>query len=137
MENISELYPVIFDCTLKAVRVVIAIIFSGIIIPWVKRSAIPWLQEKHMCGIIKKFVRAAEKLAAAGTIGKEAKLDYVTALLRKRGIDVDVEVRALIESAVGDLDDEVAHSVYEIIDLLNRAEDCRDAEIAADTAENT
>ena len=123
MENISEFYPMILDCVVKAVRIIIAIVFSTIIIPWVKKSAIPWLKEKQLYGIIQKFVRAAEKLGEAGTISKESKLDYVIGLLAKRGIDVTPEVRAMIESAVGDLDDELAHGMMSLVEALNNAGD--------------
>ena len=123
MENISEFYPMILDCVVKAARIIIAIVFSTIIIPWVKKSAIPWLKEKQLYGIIQKFVRAAEKLGEAGTISKESKLDYVIGLLAKRGIDVTPEVRAMIESAVGDLDDELAHGMMSLVEALNNAGD--------------
>lgn len=121
MENISEFYPMILECAVKVVRLIIAIVFSTIIIPWVKKSAIPWLKEKQLYGIIKKFVRAAEKLADADIISKESKLDYVIGLLTKRGIDVTPEVRAMIESAVGDLDDEIAHGMMSLVEAINNA----------------
>lgn len=123
MENFSEFYPVILDCAVKAVRLIIAIVFSAIVIPWVKKSAIPWLKEKHLYGIIQKFVRAAEKLGDAGTISKDAKLDYVIGLLGRRGIEVTADVRALIESAVGDLDDEFSHGMMSLVEALNTAGD--------------
>lgn len=123
MENISEFYPMILDCVVKLVRIVIAIIFSTIVIPWVKKSAIPWLKEKQLYGIIQKFVRAAEKLADAEIISKASKLDYVITLLAKRGIDVTPDVRAMIESAVGDLDDEFAHGMISLAEAINNAGD--------------
>ena len=123
MENISEFYPMILDCAVKVVRLIIAIVFSTIVIPWVKKSAIPWLKEKHLYGIIQKFVRAAEKLADSEIISKESKLDYVVGLLVKRGIDVTPEVRAMIESAVGDLDDEIAHGMMSLVEAINNAGD--------------
>ena len=121
MENISAFYPVIFECVVNVVKLIIAIVFSVVILPWVKKCAIPWLKEKRLYGIIKKFVRAAEKLGEAGLIDKKSKLDYVSGLLKKRGINVDAEVRALIESAVGDLDDEISHGMLSLIDALNSA----------------
>lgn len=123
MENINEFYPMILDCAVKVVRLIIAIIFSTIVIPWVKKSAIPWLKEKHLYGIIQKFVRAAEKLADSEIISKESKLDYVIGLLTKRGIDVTPEVRAMIESAVGDLDDEFAHGMLSLAEAISNAGD--------------
>ena len=121
MENISEFYPMILDCVVKAVRIIIAIVFSTIVIPWVKNSAIPWLKEKHLYGIIQRFVRAAEKLADSEIITKDSKLAYVTGLLVKRGIEVTPEVRAMIESAVGDLDDEITHGMMSLVEAINNA----------------
>lgn len=121
MDNVSNLYPMITQCAMDILKIIITAIFSVIIIPWVKKSAIPWLQEKHLYGLIKKFVRAAEKLGENGTIAKEAKLDYVTALLAKRGVNVGPEVRAMIESAVGDLDDEFAHNIQQLVNAINEA----------------
>ena len=126
MENISAFYPVIFECAVNVAKLIIAIVFSVIILPWVKNSAIPWLKEKRLYGTIKKFVRAAEKLGESGIIDKKSKLDYVCGLLVKRGIKVDADVRALIESAVGDLDDEISHGMLSLIDALNSASEMED-----------
>ena len=121
MDNVSNLYPMITQCATDILKIIITAIFSAIIIPWVKKSAIPWLKEKQLYGVIKKFVRAAEKLGDNGTIAKEAKLEYVTALLAKRGVKVGPEVRAMIESAVGDLDDELAHNMQQLVNAINEA----------------
>ena len=123
MENFSEFYPMIVECVVGVAKVVIAIVFGVIIIPWVKKNAIPWLKDKQLYGVIQKFVRAAEKLGEAGTISKDAKLDYVIGLLCRRGIEVTADVRALIESAVGDLDDEVSHGMMSLVEALNTAGD--------------
>ena len=123
MENFSEFYPMIVECVVGVAKVVIAIVFGVIIIPWVKKNAIPWLKDKQLYGVIQKFVRAAEKLGEAGTISKDAKLDYVIGLLGRRGIEVTADVRALIESAVGDLDDEVSHGMMSLVEALNTAGD--------------
>lgn len=121
MDNVSNLYPMITQCAMDILKIIITVIFSAIIIPWVKKSAIPWLQEKQLYSVIKQFVRAAEKLGENGTIAKEAKLDYVKALLTKRGVEVGPEVRAMIESAVGDLDDELAHNMQQLVNAINEA----------------
>lgn len=121
MDNVSNLYPMITQCAMDILKIIITVIFSAIIIPWVKKSAIPWLQEKQLYGVIKQFVRAAEKLGENGTIAKETKLEYVTALLAKRGVKVGPEVRAMIESAVGDLDDELAHNMQQLVNAINEA----------------
>lgn len=91
--------------TYKAVLTIIGLAFMYIGLPWFKGSVIPWLKEKQLYEIIKKYVRAAEKMGASGAIEKSKKLEYVITLLKNRGVTITDEVRALIESAVGDLDD--------------------------------
>ena len=44
------------------------------------------------------------------------------AVLQKNGIKVDATVRALIESAVGDLDDELTHGMMSLVDAINNAD---------------
>lgn len=117
--NISTLIPLITDI-LKAI---IVIAFSVVIIPWVVKTAIPWMKEKRVYDFVRKIVVAAEKLAEAGTISKESKLDYVIAVLQKRGIEVDAPMRALIECAVAELDYELTHSMMSLVDAINNADD--------------
>ncbi len=68
------------------------------------RYAIPWLKEQATYATVKKLVQAAEKLACAGTITKDTKKQYVITLLQRRGIKIDEQINALIESAVEELD---------------------------------
>ncbi len=126
MENIATYYPAIAECLVQVVRVIIMIIFGVLIIPWVKKNAIPWLKDKQLYTLICQFVRAAEKLGETGAITKEAKLDYVIGLLKRRGIEVTADVRAMIESAVGKLDDELTHGMMNLVDAIVNAEDIAD-----------
>ena len=123
MEEMTNLYPMITECAVNVIKAVIAIVFSCLIIPWVKNTALPWLNEKHLCGKIAKLVRAAEKLADAGTISKAAKLDYVIGILVNCGIKVTPEVRAYIENAVGELDDEFSNNLAVLADAIVNYED--------------
>lgn len=118
MEEITNLYPMITECAVNVIKAIIAIVFSCLIIPWVKNTALPWLNEKHLCGKIARLVRAAEKLADSGTIDKKAKLDYVIGILVNCGIKVTPEVRAFIENAVGELDDEFANNLAVLADAI-------------------
>ena len=122
MTDITTFYPMITECVVNVIRAVIAIVFGVLIIPWIKNSAIPWLKEKQLYNTICKFVRAAEKLADGGIIDKKAKLDYVIGLLAHSGIRMTPEVRALIESAVGELDDEFANNLQNLADAITGAE---------------
>lgn len=118
MENMQNFYPMIIECGINIVKVIILIVMGCIVIPWVKKSAIPWLKERQLSGTIMKFVRAAEKLAESGVIDKSAKLDYVMSLVKKLGIPADEHTRALIENAVVELDNEFSHGAQEIVDAL-------------------
>lgn len=117
--NITTLIPAITGIA----KVVIAIVFSCVIIPLAVKTLIPWVKERRVYDFVKKVVVAAEKLAEAGTISKEAKLDYVIAVLQKRGIEVDAAMRALIECAVAELDYELTHSMMSLVDAINNADD--------------
>lgn len=137
MTDMTVLYPMITECAVNLVKIAMTVIFGIIIIPWVKNSAIPWLKEKQLCNLIGKFVRAAEKLADAGTINKKTKLDYVISLLAQHGVKVTPEVRALIESAVGELDDELKNNLSNLANAITGAQEVTveatvDAEVAAD-----
>ena len=118
MENIAEFYPMITECVVNLIRAVVAVLFGVLILPWVKNSAIPWLKEKQLYGMICKFVRAAEKLGDTGEIDKSSKLDYVITLLKSRGIEFTQEIRALIESAVGELDDLFASQIEQVVETV-------------------
>lgn len=86
------------------VKLVLAILFGEIVLPWVRIQLIPWLREKRLYRIVSIFVQAAEKMAASGQIDKDMKLKYVIDMLNSKNIEITPEVRAFIESAVIDLD---------------------------------
>lgn len=96
----EKLAPIILDLVLA----IISLSLSAVVLPWVKDTLIPLLEEKRLMGICKKFVEAAEKLAESGIITSSEKKSYVVRLLVKRGIVVTDEVEAFIESAVKELD---------------------------------
>ena len=104
-------------------KAVIAIIFTVVALYVIIKYAIPWLKERKLYDTVKMAVRASEKLGESCTIDKEAKLQYVVTILQKKGIKVDATVRAMIESAVGDLDDELTHSMMSLVNAINNADD--------------
>ena len=133
MNDFSTYYPMIIECIVNVVRVVMTVAFGVLVLPWIKNTAIPWLQEKHLYGLICKFVRAAEKLSDAGTIDKTAKLSYVIGLIKNRlHIEMTPEIRAMIECAVGELDDEFAYNMLSIADALTTAEAAADLIVTED-----
>ena len=62
---------------------------------------VPWMKEKHLLGIVKTLVEAAEKLAENQPLDKKA---WVVAQLENLGVKVTDFVEAAIESAVIQLD---------------------------------
>lgn len=89
---------------LEIILTIISLVVSCYVVPYIKKDLIPWLKEKHLYNIVKNFVQAAEKLAESGTINKETKKEKVIELLKNKGIAVDSNVDALIESCVKELD---------------------------------
>lgn len=99
---------------LEIVVTVISLVIARYVIPYIKSDLIPWLKEKRLYNIVKRFVQAAEKLAESGVIAKEFKKEKVVKLLEGKGIVVDATIDAFIESCVKELD-MVASVVYEEI----------------------
>lgn len=99
----NEVIPAIVTTLLDCATNICTLIFAGVFLPWMVRVGIPWLKDKRLYAIVTIFVKAAEKQAEAGTLG-EPKCDYVIRMLERRGIVVTEEVRAMIESAVKELD---------------------------------
>ena len=114
----NTLYQLIMDSATSTIRLLVYVVVAVLLVPWLKNSLIPWLKEKRLYGVILRFVKAAEKLGGSGKIDKAAKLDYVVGMLAKRGITLTPEVRALIESAVYAIDEEVAKNVNTLLPEL-------------------
>lgn len=100
------------------VRMVVGVIAAYIIVPFVKDSVIPWLQDRRLYDLIKKYVQAAEKMASSNIITKEDKKQFVINLLASRGVQVDAEVSALIESAVKELDIALKDGIDAVVDAF-------------------
>lgn len=101
---LQEILNIIKDNVLDIIIAVISIIVSYYIIPAIKNDLVPWLEDRRLYDIVKTFVKAAEKLADAGTIEKTDKKQYVINLLTAQGIKVDDKVNSFIESCVKELD---------------------------------
>ena len=104
----------ILSNVLEIVITAISLIVAHYVIPCIKNDLIPWLEEKRLLGIIRKFVQAAEKLAESNVIMKSDKKAKVIELLEKQGIAVDETIEAFIEGCVKELDT-VTSVVYEEI----------------------
>lgn len=88
----------------EIIATVISLVVAYYVIPCIKNDLVPWLKEKHLHNTIKDFVQAAEKLAESGVIEKVNKKAEVIKLLNNKGITVDENIEALIESCVKELD---------------------------------
>lgn len=105
---------VVTENVLDIIIAIISIIVSVYLIPLIKNELKPWLEEKRIFNLVKKFVEAAEKLAESGAIEKVDKKSKVIELLESKGITVDAEIDAFIESAVKQLDIVTSTVVEEI-----------------------
>lgn len=89
---------------LDIIIAIISIVVSYYLIPCIKDDLVPWLKDKRIYDMVKKFVQAAEKLAESGVIEKCDKKKYVIDLLEAQGIEISEELDSFIESAVKELD---------------------------------
>ncbi len=69
----NEVVTIVVNNLLEIVFAVLGASFTALVIPWLKDTGLPWLKEKRLYSIVKKFVEAAEKQAEAGTIDKATK----------------------------------------------------------------
>ena len=113
----TQLIPEITGVLVDAIITICGLVFTGVCIPWLIKTGIPWLKEKHLYTIVSTFVNAAEKMANAGSL-TIPKLDYVVQMLEKRGITVTPEVRAMIEAAVQDLDIAIDGAIGQLGDIF-------------------
>lgn len=96
----SELALTIFRAVLSIATVVV----TTLLVPFLKQTVIPWMEEKRVYNICRQFVMAAEKLAESGALPKIDKKGYVISRLADSGIDVTPDIDAMIEGAVEELD---------------------------------
>ena len=75
--------------------------FKKVVSPFIKHTAIPWLEEKRLYNIVRKFVEAAEKRAENEKFDKK---EWVVSLLKDKGIELTPEIEAYIESACKEID---------------------------------
>ncbi|MED9884469.1 phage holin, LLH family [Gemmiger sp.] len=118
----NEVVTIVVNNLLEIVFAVLGASFTALVIPWLKDTGLPWLKEKRLYSIVKKFVEAAEKQAEAGTIDKATKKHFVVELLEANGITVTPEINAFIEAAVKELDLAEKNAIGEIGKIFSDAE---------------
>ena len=99
----AQIIPDIINIVIKAIFTILGLFFTGVAIPWLVKTGIPWLKDKRLYGIVTVLVKAAEKQREAGAL-PIPKYDYVVQMLEAKGIKVTAEVKAMIEAAVKELD---------------------------------
>lgn len=119
----NAFYGEIASGILQIVCALIGILLTAVVAPWLKTSAIPWMKEKQLYGLVKKFVQAAEKLAETGALERGEKKDYVVNLLEQKGYHMNAETEAFIESAVKELDMAVEAGWGEILETFEEEVD--------------
>lgn len=124
----SEYLP-LANALFELMLVLIGLLFSKALLPFVQDTVIPWLREKRVLNLVSKFVQAAEKLASTGVIDKETRKKYVLNLLESKGVQITPVIDAFVESAVFDLDN-IFTEVFE--EIVEEFEESDESEIAAD-----
>lgn len=116
-EVLIETIPTILPLVIKTALTILLLVVSKIVIPVLVGTVVPWLKEKRLDSIIKKYVEAAEKMAESGQLSTPKK-DYVLMLLEQRGIKITDDIDAAIEAAVIELDQASAQALYLIHESL-------------------
>lgn len=99
----TQIIPDIINIVIEAIFAILGLFFTGVAVPWLIKTGIPWLKDKRLYGIVTVLVKAAEKQREAGAL-PIPKYDYVVQMLEAKGIKVTAEVKAMIEAAVKELD---------------------------------
>ncbi len=116
----NDFTALVANNVLEIIFAAIGVLFTAVVLPWVKNTAIPWLKEKRIYSLVQKFVAAAEKKAEAGTLPKPLKKDYVIELLEGKGIIITEEIDAFIEAAVKELDNAIQSAVLEVAGAFDK-----------------
>lgn len=114
-ETTSDPIMDVISAGVKLVLTAISAVITIVVIPFLKKTVIPWLEEKHLRSLIAGLVQGAEQKGDAGQIAKRTKKDYVLGLLRARGIEITEEIDNMVEAAVLGLDDSFAKVVKALI----------------------
>ena len=114
-ESTGEPILDVISAGVKLVLAVISAVVTIIVVPFLKNTVIPWLEEKHLRSLIAGLVQGAEQKGDAGQIAKQAKKEYVLGLLRARGIEITEEIDNMVEAAVLGLDDSFAKILKALI----------------------
>ena len=57
----TQIIPDIINIVIEAIFAILGLFFTGVAIPWLVKTGIPWLKDKRLYGIVTVLVKAAEK----------------------------------------------------------------------------
>lgn len=100
----GEIVSDFIAAALRLVLLGVTILFTKHILPFVKNTLLPYLEQKSTFNTIRVLVRAAEKKGETGVIPKDKKKIWVIGGLEALGITVTDLERDMIEAAVEELD---------------------------------
>lgn len=124
----NEVVTIVVNNLLEIVFAVLGASFTALVIPWLKDTGLPWLKEKRLYSIVKKFVEAAEKQAEAGTIDKATKKRFVVELLEANGI-AEEKYQAHLREKGPDLKIGNDHELANYIETTILDKDCSPAAV--------
>ena len=100
----AEIVSDFINAALRLVLLAVTVLFSKIILPFFKKTVVPYLEGKSLYRTIQLLVAAAEKQGETGVIPKERKKAFVVSWLTALGITVTEAEEQMIEAAVEELD---------------------------------
>lgn len=108
---IANLLEIVMAGIVLVLTTFVAPWFKKVASPFIKNTIVPWLEEKRLYNIVKKFVEAAEKMAENDEFDKR---EWVISMLENKDIDITPEVEAYIETACKEIDMIVDKTVYDL-----------------------
>lgn len=124
----GEIVSDFISAALRLVLLGVTILFTRVILPFVKHTVVPYLEQKSTFNTIRILVRAAEKKGETGAIPKDRKKIWVMSWLETLGITVTEKEKEMIEAAVEELD-KMGQAVIEAV--LGEPEEMKEPGIQA------
>ena len=93
----TQIIPDIINIVIEAIFAILGLFFTGVAVPWLIKTGIPWLKDKRLYGIVTVLVKAAEKQREAGAL-PIPKYDYVVQML-----EAVKELDIAVDSTIGTL----------------------------------
>lgn len=110
----GEIVSDFIAAALRLVLLGVTILFTKHILPFVKNTLQPYLEQKSTFNTIRVLVRAAEKKGETGAIPKANKKIWVMSWLETLGITVTEKEKDMIEAAVEELDN-MGQAIFDTI----------------------